>query len=75
MSDQEQICPQIPFFCEKSGDLKVRQAKLVNFLAEHGFGKIYAESEMSSFLVQIEDGIVLRTALWTGPRRSGFVTS
>jgi hypothetical protein len=61
MNDKEQSHPQV-FFYEKNGDLEVRQAEFVKFLREYGFGKIYAESEMSSSLVRVEDGIVHRTS-------------
>lgn len=62
MSDQKPPVSPTSFFHEESNDLKVRQVKLVDFLNNHGYGKAYIESEMSSSLVRVEDGIVQRTS-------------
>lgn len=50
------------FFHEEGGDLKVHQASFIEFLAEQGYRKVYAESDMESSLVYIEDGVIHRTS-------------
>jgi len=62
MNEQVQSPSAIPFFEKDDGELNIVQVKLIDFLHKHGFGKVYVESEMSSSLVRVEEGIVHRTS-------------
>ena len=62
MNEQAQSPSAIPFFEKDDGELNIVQVKLIDFLHKHGFGKVYVESEMSSSLVRVEEGIVHRTS-------------
>jgi Uncharacterized conserved protein len=47
---------------DKQGKVKIDRASLIRFLESHGFGKLYAESDLDSMLVRVQDSIVRPTS-------------
>jgi hypothetical protein len=50
------------YFDAEAEKVKIERAGLIEFLQAHGFGKLYAESDLDSMLVRVEDNIVRRTS-------------
>jgi hypothetical protein len=50
------------YFDGEKEKVKIERAGLIQFLQDHGFGKLYAESDLDSMLVRVEDNIVRRTS-------------
>jgi hypothetical protein len=50
------------FYDSDAGRYKVDRTAFIEFLDVHGFGKLYAESDLNSMLVRVEDNIVRHTS-------------
>ncbi|WP_251965914.1 hypothetical protein, partial [Salinibacter ruber] len=50
------------YFDAEKEKTKIERAGLIQFLEDHGFGKLYAESDLDSMLVRVEDNIVRHTS-------------
>jgi hypothetical protein len=50
------------YFDAEKETVKIDRAGLIQFLEAHGFGKLYAESDLESMLVRVEDNIVRRSS-------------
>ncbi len=53
---------QFWYFDAEKEKTKIERAGLIQFLQENGFGKLYAESDLDSMLVRVEDNIVRHTS-------------
>jgi len=47
---------------ENKGKVKINRSRMIRFLEDRGFGKLYSESDLESMLVRVQNSVIRRTS-------------